>query len=144
LRARGEDVVLLARHFAERFSREFKKPIASIDDAALARLRKHSWPGNVRELRNFIERAVLLCKGPTIGADDIVVGADERAWPCNLEQFTLPDDGFDLKKLAELETRLLRQALERTHNNQVRAAQLLHVSRDRLRYRLQKYGLVGE
>jgi DNA-binding NtrC family response regulator len=145
LRARGEDVVLLARHFAERFSREFKKPIASIDAAALGRLRQHSWPGNVRELRNSVERAVLLCKGPTIQAEDIVSGGgDDRTGPCNLEQYTLPDDGFDLKRLAELESRLLRQALERTHNNQVRAAQLLHVSRDRLRYRLQKYGLLGE
>jgi two-component system response regulator AtoC len=145
LRARGDDVALLARHFVERFSREFKKPITSIDDAALARLRQHSWPGNVRELRNTVERAVLLCKGPAIGADDIVVGgAHERISGCNLEQFVLPDDGFDLKKLAELEMRLLRQALERTHNNQVRAAQLLHVSRDRLRYRLQKHELLGE
>jgi DNA-binding NtrC family response regulator len=89
---------------------------------------------------------VLLCRGATIAADDIVVGGggNGRAWSCDLDQITLPDDGFDLKRLATLEARLLRQALERTHNNQVRAAQLLNVSRDRLRYRLQKYGLLGE
>ena len=145
LRARGDDIVLLARHFAERFSREFKKQITDIDDAVLTRLRQHSWPGNVRELRNVIERAVLLSKETAIRSADIVVGAgDDRGWPCNLEQFMLPDDGFDLERLADLEKRLLLQALDRTHNNQVRAAHLLHISRDRLRYRLQKYGLLGE
>jgi DNA-binding NtrC family response regulator len=146
LRARGDDVVLLARYFAERFSREFKKPIDSIDERALARLREYNWPGNVRELRNSIERAVLLCKGATVMAEDIVVGGggNGRAWSGDLEHMTLPEEGFDLKRLGLLEARLLRQALERTHNNQVRAAQLLNVSRDRLRYRLQKYGLLGD
>lgn len=145
LRARGDDVLLLAQYFVERFGREFKRSIAALDDAVVERLRRHHWPGNVRELRNAIERAVLLCRRGTIGVDDIVVaGTSENAGLWRLDQFTLPEEGFDLKHLAELEARLLRQALDRTHNNQVKAAQLLHVSRDRLRYRLHKYGLLSE
>jgi two-component system response regulator AtoC len=144
LRARGDDVIVLAQHFAERFSREFKKPIASLDETAVARLRRHGWPGNVRELRNAMERAVLLCREATIRAEDIAVGgSDVSGSPTDLEHFVLPEEGFDLARLTELEGRLLRQALERTNNNQVRAARLLHLSRDRLRYRLHKHGLLG-
>jgi len=144
LRARGEDVALLARHFAERFAREFKKPIDGLDETALAKLRQHSWPGNVRELRNTVERAVLLCKSRSISAADLILAgaAQDRNGAWTFQAFNLPEDGFDLAKLNELELHLLRQAMERTKNNQVHAAQLLHVSRDRLRYRLQKYGLL--
>src|SRR5690606_12621204 len=108
-----------------------------------AKLRAYLWPGNVRELRNAIERAVLLLKGRTIGAGDLALGGAgaERAALAELEAMVLPPEGFDLARLNQVEMHLLRQALERTNHNQVQAAQLLHVSRDRLRYRLQKYGL---
>ncbi len=144
VRARGDDVILLARHFAERFAREFKKALTGIADEAITKLRRHLWPGNVREMRNAVERAVLLAKGPTLGADDFVLGSgtDRPLSPVSLESFELPKEGFELDRLNDLEVRILRQALERTHNNQVHAAQLLGVTRDRLRYRLQKYGLV--
>ena len=144
LRARGDDVILLTRLFMERFAREFRKPLTAISDAALAKLRRHAWPGNVRELRNAVERAVLLMRGSTLGADDFVLGspADKPAVGGDLESFVMPEGGFDLQRLGDLELRILRQALERTNNNQVHAAQLLNVSRDRLRYRLQKYGLL--
>lgn len=144
VRARGDDVILLARHFAERFAREFKKPLTGIADEAMSKLRRHHWPGNVREMRNAVERAVLLAKGPILSADDFVLGSgtDRPLSPVSLESFELPREGFELDRLNDLEVRILRQALERTHNNQVHAAQLLGVTRDRLRYRLQKYGLV--
>lgn len=144
LRARGDDVILLARHFVERFAREFKRQIDGLDEAAEAKLRSYAWPGNVRELRNSIERAVLLCRGRTIGADGLVLGAGgpDRNWTWDVHAFRLPPEGFDLAKLGELELQLLRQAMERANNNQVHAAQLLNVSRDRLRYRLQKHGLL--
>jgi len=144
LRARADDVVLLARHFVERFARELKKPVEGYDEAALSKLRRYAWPGNVRELRNAIERAVLLGKGRTIGADDLVLtgSGPKRNWAWEAQDFALPSEGFDLARLNLLEEQLLRQALERTRNNQVQAAQLLNVSRDRLRYRLRKYGLL--
>jgi len=143
LRARGDDVRLLADHFAARFATEFKKPIVRISEAAYERLRNYSWPGNVRELRNVIERAVLLSKGDTIDAEDLVLGRDEpHPWAWDLERMVLPPEGFDFEKLRQLELRLLQQALERTHGNQTQAARLLNLSRDRLRYRLQKHGLL--
>ena len=143
LRARGDDIDLLTDHFIERFAAEFRKPLARITDAARARLRGYHWPGNVRELRNVLERAALLCRGDTIDAEDIVLGrSEEQPCACDFERINLPPGGFDLSKLAVLEARLLRQALERTHHNQTQAARLLNLSRDRLRYRLQKHGLL--
>ncbi len=143
LRARGDDVRLLAQHFAERFSREFKRNVTSISDAAYARLKEYSWPGNVRELRNVIERAVLLCKTGTVHPEDLTLGRSEPR-PLNLDfdNVVLPDEGFDFEKLHQLELHLLKQALSRCENNQTQAAKLLNLSRDRLRYRLQKHGLL--
>ncbi len=143
LRARGDDIKLLAQHFVQRFAKEFKKTVTGISDAAYEMLFGYSWPGNVRELRNVIERAVLLCKSETLDADDIVLGRSESTpWEWNIEHITLPPNGFNFDKLRRLERHLLCQALERTGNNQSKAAKLLNLSRDRLRYRLQKHGLL--
>lgn len=143
LRTRGDDVKLLTQHFVARFVKEFKKPITEITAEAYQLLHKYSWPGNVRELRNVIERAVLLCKDETIAADDIVLGrAESHTWEWDIENFVLPPNGFDFEKIRALESHLLRQALARTNNNQTQAARLLNLSRDRLRYRLQKHGLL--
>jgi DNA-binding NtrC family response regulator len=144
LRARGDDLRLLAQHFAARFGTEFKKPAIGIDEGAYEKLRGYSWPGNVRELRNVIERAVLLCRGKQVTADDIVLGAgapQPSGW-WDIERINLPAEGFDIENLTKLEGHLLCQALERTHNNQTQAAKLLNISRDRLRYRLEKHGLL--
>ncbi len=143
LRARGDDVRLLAQHFVDRFAKEFKKPVARLSDAVYQKLRGYGWPGNVRELRNVIERAVLLCRGETLTPDDIVLGRSEnQPWEWDIDHLALPPDGFDFDKLRRLECHLLQQALERTSNNQTQAARLLNLSRDRLRYRLQKHGLL--
>ncbi len=143
LRARGEDVRLLAQHFVARFAQEFKKPTVQVSDATYALLQDYSWPGNVRELRNVVERAVLLCRNNLVTPDDLVLARTEpQGWEWNLDHITLPPDGFDFEKLRRLERHLLEQALARTGNNQTQAARLLNLSRDRLRYRLQKHGLL--
>lgn len=143
LRARGEDIKLLTQHFVARFATDFKKPVTKVSDSAYERLNGYSWPGNVRELRNVIERAVLLCKSDAIDDDDIVLGrAEQRLWEWDIDNIILPPEGFDFDKLRKLERHLLRQALARTNNNQTQAARLLNLSRDRLRYRLQKHGLL--
>ena len=99
LRARGDDVLLLARHFVERFARDYKKPVAVIAEEAIVKLKKHSWPGNVRELRNVVERAVLLARGSALGAADFVLGSvtGEGAVAGTIDSFDLPEEGFDLK-----------------------------------------------
>ncbi len=140
LRERGEDVKLLAQHFAAQFSKEFKKPISGIDEEVYAKLMGYDWPGNVRELRNVIERAVLLCRGDRITVEDIVLGRSTHlAADATGSRFVLPPEGLDLR---ELESHLIRQALRRTNNNQTQAAKLLHLSRDAFRYRLEKLGLI--
>jgi transcriptional regulator with PAS, ATPase and Fis domain len=143
LRARGDDIRLLTQHFVARFSQEFKKPAVSLADDVWEVLREYDWPGNVRELRNVLERAVLLCRYNTVTREDIVLGRTEnQPWSWDIAQMELPPEGFDFDKLRRLESHLLRQALARTNNNQTQAARLLNLSRDRLRYRLQKHGLL--
>jgi len=137
LRERGDDIKLLCQHFTARFATDFRRPITKIDDAAFRRLQTYPWPGNVRELRNVIERAVLLSKGDTIGADDLVLGRTIQ--PESNSHYILPSDGVDMH---EMENDLIRQALARTGNNQTQAAKLLNLSRDAFRYRLEKLGLL--
>lgn len=139
LRERGEDVGLLARFFVDHFAKEFRKPITGIEPEALAQLGQYPWPGNVRELRNVIERAVLLSQGDTIGPADIVVGPVDRIAPFKNAALTLPPGGIDLH---ELENSLVKQALLLSNNNQTHAARLLGLSRDALRYRMEKIGLL--
>ncbi len=140
LRTRGDDVRLLTQHFVDTFAQEFRKPIHRIEEEAYVKLAGYSWPGNVRELRNVLERAVLLCKGDTIGADDVVVGrVDSAGASLDLSHITLPPGGLDLR---ELESKLIREAMTRTNNNQTQAAKLLKLSRDALRSRLEKLGIL--
>ena len=140
LRLRGEDMRLLAKHFVDRFSKEFRKPIHAIEEKAYAKLAEYSWPGNVRELRNVLERAVLLGKSETVGPDDLVLGRPGGEVPAAaLDGINLPENGLNL---FDVESRLIRQAMTRTNNNQTQAAKLLKLSRDALRNRLEKLGLL--
>ncbi|MCH7994548.1 MAG: sigma-54-dependent Fis family transcriptional regulator [Planctomycetes bacterium] len=138
LRDRGEDVKLLAQHYVHQFAKEFRKPINRIDDSAYDKLMNYAWPGNVRELRNVTERAVLLSKSDTFTADDCVLGRAEQTEKPIGSGFVLPDSGIDLHALEES---LVRQAIERTNNDQAAAANLLKLGRDALRFRLERYGL---
>jgi two-component system, NtrC family, response regulator AtoC len=143
LRARGDDIRLLTQHFVARFAAEFKRPIARVGEKIYEKLYAYHWPGNVRELRNVIERAVLLSRGDALDEEEIVLGRPEpQSWQWDVEHATLPPEGFDFDKLRRLESQLLKQALARTNDNQTQAAKLLNLSRDRLRYRLQKHGLL--
>jgi len=136
LRERHGDVTRLARSFVGHFARDLGAPVEGISDAALARLERCRWPGNVRELRNVIERAVLLAEHPVLEPSDFgTLGASDSVRP---RPFELPPDGIDLE---ELERDLVRQALERTGGNRTRAARLLGINRDRIRYRVEKFGL---
>lgn len=136
---RGEDVRLLANHFVAQFSKEFRKLIVMIEDDAYTKLMGYHWPGNVRELRNVLERAVLLCLGEKVTTEDIVLGPRAANGSAPKDgQVSIPKDGLDLR---ELEATLLKQALERTNNNQSKAAKLLNLSRDAFRYRLEKLGI---
>jgi DNA-binding NtrC family response regulator len=139
LRERGDDVRLLAEYYTSEYAREFRRDIHGLSPPAVRKLLDYTWPGNVRELRNTIERAVLLAKQNVIGPDDLVLGRVES--PAEPATFVkLPPGGISLSVIEE---QLVRQALDQTHNNQSKAARLLHMSRDQLKYRMQRYGLVG-
>ncbi len=135
LRERAGDVELLAHFFAERFSTEFNKPIKGIMNPALQKLRLHPWPGNVRELRNALERAVLLADNERLDTRDFDFLAKTTV---EHDTFRLPAGGIDFR---ELERSLVIQALERARGNQTRAAALLGMNRDQMRYRVDKFGL---
>ncbi len=132
LRERLDDVPLLASYFVRRFNRELRRHVNGIAPAAVTRLQQHSWPGNVRELKNAIERAMLLIDGDTLEPEHLTMLV--RTVPAARVQ--LPPEGV---KIRELERDLLVQALERSGWNQTRAAQLLGLNRDQIRYRMEKF-----
>ncbi|MGE3854375.1 MAG: sigma-54-dependent transcriptional regulator [Planctomycetota bacterium] len=139
LRTRTGDAAILAQHFADIYSRQFHKPISEITSDALQKLATSPWPGNVRELRNTVERAVLLNESGKLEPGDFMLmregGATEDAVG---GEFRLPNGGINLE---DVERSLVMQALERTRGNQTRAAALLGLNRDQIRYRVQKFEL---
>jgi two-component system response regulator AtoC len=137
LRERTGDIVLLAKYFADSFSREFRKSVTGLSPDTLDLLDSYSWPGNVRELKNAVERAVLLAEGDLLGPEDFRALRGE-APPRTPVGFRLPASGVDLH---EVERSLVEQALERTGGNQTRAGELLGLNRDQVRYRIDKFKL---
>jgi len=135
LRQRNEDVPALVMYFVDAFNTEFKKRIRSISDEAMKKLRAYGWPGNVRELRNAVERAMLLAEGDELVAADFPLLATTAKLT---EGIGLPATGVNLE---QLERSLVVQALERTEWNQTRAAALLGLNREQIRYRIEKFGL---
>jgi two-component system response regulator AtoC len=135
LRDRADDIPRLVDFYVDAYSREFKRRIHGVAPAAMEKLKRHSWPGNIRELRNAVERAMLLADGDTLTADDFATALMGARLS---ERVELPPGGIDLE---QLERSLLVQALERTSWNQTKAAGLLGLNRDQIRYRIEKFQL---
>ena len=153
LRERAEDVIPLAEHFVRLYNTKFKRHIKGISHSAAAALLAHDWPGNVRELRNVIERAMVLEEADYIQASNLQIASDLAKPPLlAMEQSASADDGgtpmpsqpqnapFEVS-LEEAEKNLVKRALERAGGNQTRAAVLLGVTRDTLRYKMKKFNL---
>ncbi|MGB3087427.1 MAG: sigma-54 dependent transcriptional regulator, partial [Phycisphaerae bacterium] len=142
LRDRPEDIPPLAEHFIRQYNREFHKNVTGVESAAMAVMQAYHWPGNVRELRNLIERAVLLARGGRLTLADLPMESKRPAAPAASDEASstvrLGPEGLDIN---EVERTLIRQALEKTGGNKTRAAKLLRMTRDQLRYRMQKHGL---
>jgi DNA-binding NtrC family response regulator len=102
----------------------------------MQQLQRYGWPGNVRELRNTVERAMLLSEGDMLTAADLT--SSSTGLVRLSDQVELPAAGIDLE---QLERSLLVQALQRTGWNQTRAAALLGLNRDQIRYRIDKFQL---
>ncbi len=141
LRERMEDLELFAAAFVDEFNRTMGKNITGISDEALRLMKGYRWPGNIRELRNVIERAMVLCDRGQIQPAHLPAELGAASAHPQLPT-SLPAEGVNLEDLvSQMELRMIEDALARTHGNQVEAAKLLSISRDQLRYRLQKYGL---
>jgi len=135
LRARTDDIPVLVHYFIDMYNTEFRKRIKGVAPDTMKRLQAYGWPGNIRELRNAIERAMLLAEGDLLtDADFPLAGARVRL----SDDMQLPPHGVELE---HLERSLVVQALERSGWNQTRAATLLGLNRDQIRYRIEKFKL---
>ncbi len=138
LRERRADILPLANHFIDKYNRDFHKMVRKMSREVEHFFAVYDWPGNVRELKNVIERAMILGEGDALLLEhlpmDIVHGKREQA----VTGFDLPQEGISMEKLEES---LVRKALMMTSGNQTKSATLLGISRDSLRYRMQKFGI---
>lgn len=165
LRERKADITHLANYFFDLFNKEYSRNMEGISTAALELMLAYSWPGNVRELRNSIERAVILEDGQTLTSRNLNLSSSpgtasrQPESATNLNnllhdndnsrknhsvnydklQINLPHSGIAFE---EIEKNIILQSLEKHADNQTKAARFLHLSRDTLRYRMKKFGLI--
>jgi DNA-binding NtrC family response regulator len=130
LRERREDIPALAVHFLSSFASRYRRQVEGLDPSALQMLMQYSWPGNVRELEHTLERAVLMCRTGQIQPADLGLSGP-RSQSQNLEDLSLE----------QVETILIRKALQRFQGNVSHAAEALGLSRGALYRRMEKYGL---
>ncbi|MBI5682092.1 MAG: sigma-54-dependent Fis family transcriptional regulator [Deltaproteobacteria bacterium] len=141
LRERREDIIPLSKYFIDAFNRKLRGKIQRITPEAAELLINYPWPGNVRELKNVIERISILETGDTLLPEHLPIEMNGSPVSFNTPSslnIPLSQDGVSLEKIEE---GLIRQALNLAHGNQSKAAALLSMSRDTLRYRIKKFGI---
>jgi transcriptional regulator with PAS, ATPase and Fis domain len=138
LRERGDDVLLLARHFLSEYAQKYDAATEGFSDEARAALCQYHWPGNVRELKHTVERAVILSDASHIAPDDLQFSAPA---PDSSGADSEGDDSLDTLDLNDLEQQAVRQALSKHGGNVSQAADELGISRRALYRRIEKYGL---
>ena len=155
LSQRQGDILPLARHFIAHYQRRLNYPQVMLDDQACARLLTYPWPGNIRELENVIHHALLVCEDGVIRAADLQLPRADVPAPAHMPgqpQTLLLELESLLGRLCEaqpgqlfsaVESALVRSAYAHAGHNQIRAAQLLGVSRNVLRGRLIEYGEIS-
>ncbi|MBU1699947.1 MAG: sigma-54 dependent transcriptional regulator [Candidatus Eisenbacteria bacterium] len=151
LRERGDDVLQMARHFLTEFSQAFKKNFVDLAPATEQKILSYPWPGNIRELRNVMERTVLLENGETlephqlkIQQTGIITDRESliESLRLILEEGQIAEEGIPFEELvADVEKGLIFKASYATGWNQSRTAELLRVTRDKLRYRMKLHGI---
>jgi two-component system response regulator AtoC len=141
LRERPNDILPLTKYFIQKYNEEFHKNIQKVSQGIEDFFMGYSWPGNVRELKNVVERAMILGDGDTVLVEHLpieILGQASKQGKV-IEGIPIPPEGISLEKVEET---LVRQALRMTNGNQTKAAKLLDISRDALRYRMQKFGVI--
>ncbi len=158
LRDRKEDVQPLVEYFITRYNRRFRKAVRGVSDESRRLLQQYDWPGNVRELKNAIERAMILEDEQLLRPDYLpfpvaqqhagVTAFEASSFGDAIQQLpngrglprlTIPEGGTSLE---EVERVLVELAMRQANGNQTHAARLLDISRDALRYKLKKFGLI--
>ena len=156
LRERKEDIPPLVDFFMAHYNRKFRKSVQGLAEDARRLIVDYNWPGNVRELKNALERGMILTEGSLLEAEDLpfaVAGGAMSGTPRTapsvtspsgwqpkhaLPQLAIPEGGTSLE---EIEHAMVEMALRQSHGNQIKAARLLDISRDALRYKMKKFGL---
>ena len=136
LRYLNRDIILLSNYFIKKFNQSFNKSIKGLNSDAEKKIMLYHWPGNVRELRNTLERAMLFTESSYISADDILLHTETKK---NKNNFRIPAGGLSITLL---EKELIEEALKISNGNISKAAKLLGLSRDTLRYRIIKHQII--
>jgi len=162
LRDRKEDVLPLVEYFIDRYNRKFRKSVKGITEETRKLLMKYDWPGNVRELKNAVERAMILEEADQLNPEFLPFAVAQQQSPYTafesssgasggngtavqlangrtLPKLEIPSGGTSLE---EVERALVEMAMNKANSNQTHAARLLDISRDALRYKLKKFGLI--
>jgi DNA-binding NtrC family response regulator len=137
LRARGNDVLLLATHFLREFTQRAKKPVVGLTPEVAAQFLRYPWPGNVRELANAIERGVALTAHDHLTLADLPKAIMERRGP----EVVIGTDASELVSLEEMERRYVLHVLDSVGGSRTAAAKILGVDRTTLWRRLERYGV---
>ncbi|CAA9246027.1 MAG: Two-component transcriptional response regulator, LuxR family [uncultured Adhaeribacter sp.] len=137
LRDRGDDIALLARHFAAYYAAKNHKATPYISEGALKKLKQHSWPGNIRELQHAVERAIILADGDELRPQDFSFSAMEQ--PLRPAGGEAPEEGP--LQLSEVERTTIMRVIERNKGNISKAAKELGITRTALYRRLEKHDI---
>jgi len=143
LRERREDIPLLAGHFLHKYVEENGKNIQGFTPEALDTLTGYEWPGNVRQLQNVVERCVVLASGELIAASDLPADVRDEETQYKSAVDLLPVQISLSETLEKIEGALVRRALARADFVQVKAAEMLGISKSLLQYKLKKYNITG-
>ena len=138
LRERGDDILLLARHFANQTERRYGLPPKQFSEDAIEIINRYQWPGNVRELKHQISRAVLLSRDDVISGQDLAVAIEPSASKISF------DSSATTVTLEQAEKMLIENALAQANNNVSEAARILGITRMAIRYRMDKHGIKGD
>ena len=140
LRERKEDIPLLTKHFIDKYAREFNKEVRTISSYAMELLMDYAFPGNIRELENIIERSVAMESSNIILPENLLLSAGNDAMS-NLH-IEIPDKGINLnEEMEKLEKKFIEKALQKTKGVKTRTAEILGVTVDSLKYRIEKLGI---
>ena len=148
LRARREDILPIAFHFMEQFSKRMGKSIQGFEPEAAQRLNAFDWPGNVRQLRNIVERAVIQCDGPRIGVRELTLdGATGELEsllsqvPCSNDELKQIKQEIRRRAVAQIEKKFLLHALVENQWNVTRAAKKVGLQRTNFQNMMRKHGI---